>query len=163
LTKHWWQPPFHITAGALVALVALGVSIFWEPRRAALFVCVAAIVIVCHCLCWPTSEKEADPELLLSDRIEPTLVLETETLNGYVPFGGFAQFLYYKVIGMRHDEDWLYQRGYEDGKKLLVPKLRNFGVRDKPSDQTCSSKIDLRISKLPTFFDRGRQQFTQNL
>jgi hypothetical protein len=161
LSKQWWKPIIFILIGIFLEISLLCI---FGIKKGLLFICLVLSIYYTYQICRPNSNIGKIHESLENNKNNdlPTIVLETNTLNGNTSYGGFFLSLYYMLVGLGSDEDWLYHRGRIDGKNILAPQLKEKGVRNRPHTQLLSTSIDSRISTLHTRFDRNLHQFVAN-
>ena len=78
---------------------------------------------------------------------EDSIYITTTSNNGTISFGGWLGFLYYTVIGIFTDCDWMYYRGYIDAQKFLMPQLIKIGLLPAKKNQIKSCESLLKINK----------------
>lgn len=71
-----------------------------------------------------TRKKRLNNSKLESKNIYLTIT----SINGNKPFGGLLGLIYYTIVGIFTDCDWMYYRGYLDARDFLLPKLLKLGV-----------------------------------
>ncbi len=67
----------------------------------------------------------------------PGILVSTTSLSGNRAYGGVLCKWYYTLLGLVSDCDWMYDAGYSDATKFLLPKLIHVPRRQK--SQVCST------------------------
>ena len=156
LSKIWYKPFILIIVFIFITII---VSCIIDTNKVLLF---AYISLTLYYIFNSTYNSGTDSKLLKNNNDLPTIVLETNALRGNAPYGGFIPSIYYMIIGLYKDEDWMYYCGREDCNQILIPKLKAIGVRNRPLSQLLSTRIDPLISTLHTRFDSRLHQFVEN-
>ena len=91
-------------------------------------------------------KKSQNNNILESKNINLTIT----SINGNKPFGGLLGLLYYTIVGIFTDCDWMYYRGYLDARNILLPKLLKLGVPLSKKNQIKSNDNLIKFKKCST-------------
>jgi len=84
---------------------------------------------------------------------EPTIEISIDILNEYPLIIKFIMLIYYSVIGLYTQQNWLYQEGYQYAKTHLKPNLDKLNISPKPDSQVGSNdyyNYDFKLNFNPT-------------